>query len=281
MKHTNYEIRSASHPDDAKKYDTERIRKEYLVSNIFEKDKINLVYSDYDRFIVGGAFPVNNSLELETIDPLKASNFLDRREMGIINIGGEALVKANGTDYKIGHREAIYLGMGTKDVTFSSADKSNPAKLYINSAPAHKEFPVKQVTLADAVVAEMGSLESSNKRKINKLLVNGVVDTNQLQMGMTQFEAGSVWNTMPAHTHGRRMEAYFYFEVPDDQAICHFMGQPKETRHIWLQNEQAVISPNWSLHAGVGTAQYTFIWGMAGENLDYGDMDTIKPSDLR
>lgn len=281
MKNTVYEIRNATHPDDAKKYDTERIRKEYLISNIFFQNRISLVYTGYDRFIVGGAFPVNGTLVLETIDPLKAKNFLDCREMGIINIGGDALVKANGKEYKIGHCEAIYLGMGTADVSFSSTDKSKPAKLYINSAPAHKEYPVKKVTLKDAIVAEMGSLESSNRRKINKLIVHGVVETNQLQMGMTQFEPGSVWNTMPAHTHSRRMEAYFYFNVPENQAICHFMGQPQETRHIWLQNEQAVISPSWSLHAGAGTAQYTFIWGMAGENLDYGDMDVVQPYELK
>lgn len=281
MKNTEYEIRYASHPDDAKAYDTTRIRKEYLVQNIFKNDKISLVYSDYDRFIVGGAFPVSRTLELESIDPLKADYFLERREMGIINIGGNAIIMVAGSKYELGNKEAMYLGKGSDKVTFASADSKNPAKLYINSAPAHKEFPVKKVTLADAIVQEMGSLESSNQRKINKLLVNGVVETNQLQMGMTQFQPGSVWNTMPAHTHSRRMETYFYFEVPDGQAVCHFMGQPQETRHIWLHNEQAVISPSWSIHAGAGTAQYTFIWGMAGENLDYGDMDLVQPSDLK
>ena len=281
MKNTNFEIRYASHPNDAKHYDTQRIRDEFLVEKVFVKDKINLVYTDYDRFIVGGAFPVSGPIELESIDPLKASHFLERRELGLINIGGEAKISLDGEKLTIGHKEALYIGKGIKKVLFESAEKSNPAKLYLNSAPAHKEFPSKKVTLADADVVNLGDLSSSNERTINKLLVHGVVETNQLQMGMTTFKPGSVWNTMPCHTHGRRMEAYFYLEVPEYQAVCHFMGQPQETRHIWMQNEQAVISPTWSLHAGAGTAQYTFIWGMAGENLDYGDMDTVQPNELR
>lgn len=281
MGHINYEIRNASHPDDAKHYDTQRIRDEYLVQNLFLKDEISMVYSDYDRFIVGGAFPVSKELSLDAIDPLKAPYFLERRELGIINIGGEAKITLDGEVLMIGNKEALYVGMGTKKILFASTDKGNPAKLYFNSAPAHKEYPSKKVTLADADAVEMGELSSSNERTINKLLVHGVVETNQLQMGMTTFKPGSVWNTMPCHTHSRRMEAYFYFEVPENQAVCHFMGQPQETRHIWMQNEEAVISPTWSLHAGAGTAQYTFIWGMAGENLDYGDMDIVQPSELR
>ena len=281
MGHINYKIRNASHPDDAKHYDTQRIRDEYLVQNLFQTDEINMVYSDYDRFIVGGAYPVKKELSLDTIDPLKAPYFLERRELGIINVGGEAKITIDNEVLTVGHKEALYVGMGTKKVLFASSDKGNPAKLYFNSAPAHKEFPSKKVTLADADAVEMGELSSSNERTINKLLVHGVVETNQLQMGMTTFKPGSVWNTMPCHTHSRRMEAYFYFEVPENQAVCHFMGQPQETRHIWMQNEEAVISPTWSLHAGAGTSQYTFIWGMAGENLDYGDMDIVQPSELR
>lgn len=281
MGHINYDLRYASHPDDAKHYDTQRIRDEFLVQNLFQTDMINMTYTDYDRYIVGGAYPVNKELSLDTIDPLKAPYFLERRELGIINIGGEAKITLDTKVLTIGHREALYVGMGTKKVVFASADKKNPAKLYFNSAPAHKEFPSKKVTLADADAVELGELSSSNERTINKLLVHGVVQTNQLQMGMTTFKPGSVWNTMPCHTHGRRMEAYFYFEVPENQAVCHFMGQPQETRHIWMHNEEAVISPTWSLHAGAGTAQYTFIWGMAGENLDYGDMDVVQPSELR
>jgi 4-deoxy-L-threo-5-hexosulose-uronate ketol-isomerase len=276
-----YSIRYASHPIDARAYDTQRLRDEFLVRNLFEADSINLVYSDYDRLIVGGAYPVNKELTLETIDPLKAKHFLDRRELGIINIGGTAQIKADENVIELKHKEALYVGQGTKLVVFASADKKDPARLYFNSAPAHKAYPIKRVTLADAEKAEMGSAGSSNERTINKLLVNSVVQTCQLQMGMTEFKEGSVWNTMPAHTHSRRMEAYFYFEVPENQAVCHFMGDPKETRHIWVGNEEAVISPTWSIHAGVGTAKYAFIWGMGGENLDYGDMDVVLPSELR
>jgi 4-deoxy-L-threo-5-hexosulose-uronate ketol-isomerase len=276
-----YFIRYASHPLEVKKFDNQRLRDEFLVKDLFIDDQINLVYSDYDRFIVGGALPSAKSLKLETIDPLKSQYFLERREIGIINIGGKAIISVDGKKFEVDYKEAIYIGQGNKNVEFVSTDKSKPAKMYINSAPAHKAYPTKLVTLKDAIVQEMGSMETSNSRRINKLIVNGVVETCQLQMGMTDFQPGSVWNTMPAHTHSRRMEAYFYFEVPEKQAVCHFMGQPQETRHIWLQNEQAVISPSWSIHAGVGTAKYSFIWGMAGENLDYGDMDICQPADLR
>ena len=277
----NYRTRYAGHPVDVKTYDTQRLRDEFLVQDLFKPDKIELTYSYYDRFIVGGVMPVSKKLVLETIDPLKAEFFLERRELGIINVGGQAVITADGKTYQLNRKEALYVGKGTKEVVFASAAAADPAKLYINSAPAHKEYPLKKVTLADAIVQDMGSPESSNQRRINKLLVSGVVDTCQLQMGMTEFQAGSVWNTMSAHTHPRRMEAYFYFEVPADQAVCHFMGQPQETRHIWVHNEQAVISPNWSIHAGAGTAKYAFIWGMAGENLDYTDMDIATPDSLK
>ena len=280
MSHIQYNLRYASHPDDAKHYDTQRLRKEFLIQNLFEKNRINLVYTDYDRFIVGGAFPVTEELKLEPIDPLKAPQFLHRRELGIINIGGKAIVTADGNKYELEIKDALYLGQGSKDVTFASANRDKPAKLYINSAPAHKSYPSKKVSLRDAEAVELGALKTSNARKINKLLVNSIVESCQLQMGMTELKEGSVWNTMPPHTHGRRMEAYFYFEVPENQAVCHFMGQPDETRHIWLTNEQAVLSPPWSIHAAAGTSNYIFIWGMAGENLDYGDMDVRQPSEL-
>jgi len=273
--------RYAVHPKDFKKFDTDRIRKEFLVKEVFVKDEICLTYSLYDRYIVGGAHPVNKMLELESFDSLKADSFLARREMGIINVGGKGKIVADGETYELGYKEALYLGKETSNVVFESSDAKAPAKFYINSAPAHKKFPNKLVTLADAEVVELGALESSNARKINKLLVNSIVETCQLQMGMTELQAGSVWNTMPVHTHNRRMEAYFYFEVPDNQAICHFMGKPKETRHIWMQNEQAVLSPSWSLHSAAGTSNYIFVWGMAGENLDYGDMDVAQPTELR
>jgi 4-deoxy-L-threo-5-hexosulose-uronate ketol-isomerase len=281
MAHINYQIRYASHPSDAKAYDTKRLREEFLVQKMFEPDCINLVYSDYDRFIIGGVYPVMKELGLDAIDPLKAKHFLDRRELGIINIGGPAIVTVDGNKINLNNKEALYVGQGTKSVLFASADKITPAKLFINSAPAHKSYPTKKVTLTDAESVELGTAGSCNVRKINKLLVNSVVETCQLQMGLTEFKEGSVWNTMPPHTHSRRMEAYFYFEIPENQAVCHFMGDPKESRHIWVGNEEAVISPTWSIHAGVGTAKYAFIWGMGGENLDYGDMDVVQPSELR
>ena len=276
-----YSIRYATHPKDFVSYDTSRIREEFLVSNLFQKNEINLVYSLYDRYIVGGALPVNEKLKLETIDPIKADYFLHRREMGIINVGGTGKVTIDGKEHELKYQEALYIGMGDKNVVFESLDAQQPSHYYINSAPAHKAFPDKRVTLADAQSVDMGALESSNARTINKLIVNGVVETCQLQMGMTILKPGSVWNTMPPHVHSRRMEAYFYFEVPDNQAICHFMGQPDETRPLWMKNHEAVLSPSWSIHAAAGTSNYIFIWGMAGENLDYGDMDMASISDIR
>jgi 4-deoxy-L-threo-5-hexosulose-uronate ketol-isomerase len=278
---TIYEERFATHPEDAKSYDTARLRKEYLISNLMIENQISLTYSQYDRYIVGGAVPVNESLHLEPIDPLKAEYFCERREMGIINVGGNGKVTIDGEIYELGFKEALYIGRGSKSVVFSSVNTDSPARFYINSAPAHKEYPTRKVTLKDAEVVEMGTMVESNARTINKLLVNSVVQTCQLQMGMTELKPGSVWNTMPSHTHSRRMEAYFYFEVPQGQAICHFMGDPKETRHIWMQNEEAVLSPSWSIHSAAGTSNYSFIWGMAGENLNYGDMDIVRSDKLR
>jgi 4-deoxy-L-threo-5-hexosulose-uronate ketol-isomerase len=275
------ELRYAAHPEDVKYWDTARLRKEFLIENVFVNDEISLVYSMYDRFIVGGAMPVKQQLVLEPPDELKSEQFLDRREMGIINIGGDAVIHASGKMYKIGFKEALYIPKGSHDVTFKSVDPDKPAKLYINSAPAHRTYPSMKVTLADAEIVVMGTMESSNHRTVNKLLVNSVVETCQLQMGMTELKTGSVWNTMPVHTHNRRMEAYFYFEVAEKQSICHFMGEPDETRHIWMKNEQAVLSPSWSIHSAAGTSNYTFIWGMAGENLDYGDMDVRQPDTLK
>ncbi|MGM0619827.1 MAG: 5-dehydro-4-deoxy-D-glucuronate isomerase [Bacteroidota bacterium] len=278
---TIYEERYAYHPEDFKKYDTERIRKEFLMEKVMDPGNIRLVYSAIERFIVGGAVPVDKPLKLEPIDPLKAEFFCYRREVGVINIGGKGTVKVDGTAYDVNTKEAIYIGKGSKEVEFSSVSADIPARFYINSAPAHKEYPVKHITLADANVLHKGSLETSNERTINQLIINKVVDTCQLQMGMTELKPGSVWNTMPPHRHSRRNEVYFYFNLPEDQTICHFMGEPDNTRHIWMHNEQVVISPNWSLHSAAGTANYTFIWGMAGENLDYTDMDNIDPKDLR
>ena len=278
---TNYEIRYASHPEDAKSYDTARLRKEHLIEKNFSVDEVNMVYTLYDRLVVGGVMPVSETLVLEAIDPLKSEFFLSRREMGTFNVGGTGKVTVDGEVFELGFKDALYLGAGNRIVTFESVDFKNPAKFYFNSAPAHKTFPDKKVTKADAVVAEMGSLEGSNHRNINKMLVNQVLETCELQMGMTELSPGSVWNTMPAHTHSRRMEAYFYFEVPEGQAVCHFMGEPTETRHIWMKGDQAVISPEWSIHSAAATSNYTFIWGMAGENLDYSDQNFFKNTDLR
>lgn len=277
----HFEERFAYNPDDFKAYDTSRIRKEFLVEKVMEDDAVNMVYSHIERFIVGGAVPVTGPLTLEAVDALKAKFFCERRELGIINVGGTGSVVVDGREFILEFKDALYVGKGSKEVIFKSADAGKPAHFYFNSAPAHKEFPTKQVTLKEANKIHTGSLESSNERTINQLLINTVVETCQLQMGMTELRQGSVWNTMPAHTHSRRNEAYFYFNVPDGQAVCHFMGQPHETRHIWMANEQAVISPSWSIHSAAGTANYIFIWGMAGENLDYGDMDIVKPNELR
>ncbi|MEP1487635.1 MAG: 5-dehydro-4-deoxy-D-glucuronate isomerase [Algibacter sp.] len=276
-----YEVRYAASPREVKTMDTQQLRDEFLIEKLLEADKINLVYSHYDRFITGGVIPVSKAITLESIDPLKAENFLDRRELGIINIGGSGTVTVDGTEYKLDHKEALYVGQGNKNIVFASASSSEPAKFYLNSTPANKAFPVKKIGIDDVEVVQLGAPETANARTLRKYIVNSVVDVCQLQMGMTSMKTGSCWNTMPAHVHDRRMEVYFYLEVPEGQAVSHFMGQPQETRHIWMQNEQAVISPPWSIHSGSGTSNYTFIWGMAGENLDYGDMDVAKTTDLR
>ena len=279
---TNYEIRYASNPVDAKSYDTTRLRNDFLIEKVFAPNEVNMVYSMYDRMIVGGAMPVGEVLTLEAIDPLKAPHFLTRREIGIFNVGaGKGIVKVDGTAFELDYKEALYLGKGDREVTFESCDAEHPALFYFLSANAHTTYPDKKVTKADAVVAHMGSLEMSNERDINKMIVNQVLPTCQLQMGMTELATGSVWNTMPAHVHSRRMEAYFYFELPEDQSICHFMGEVNETRHIWMHNNQAVLSPEWSIHSAAATHNYTFIWGMGGENLDYGDQDFSLITDLK
>lgn len=276
-----FEERFASHPSDVKHYDTNQLREHFLIEKVMEADNINLVYSHYDRYIAGGAVPVNGVLELTTIDPLKAPFFCYRRELGIINVGGKGAVSVDGKVYSVDFKEALYIGKGSEKIIFSSDDATQPARFYLNSTPAHKECPTRHITLKDANVLQLGSQQTSNERQINQLLISKIVETCQLQMGMTELRLGSVWNTMPAHTHSRRMEVYFYFNVPEGQAVCHFMGQPQETRHIWMSNEQAVISPNWSIHAAAGTGNYIFIWGMAGENLDYADMDVVQPNQLR
>ena len=278
---TNYEIRYAAHPEDAKHYDTQRIRRDFLMERVFAENEVNMVYSMYDRMVVGGAMPAGEELPLEAIDPLRADFFTTRREVGIFNVGGPGTVRVGQEVFHLDYKEALYIGRGDREVVFASDDKTKPAKFYFNSTTAHKEYPCRKITKQDAVVAHMGSLEMSNERDINKMIVNQVLPTCQLQMGMTELATGSVWNTMPAHVHSRRMEAYFYFEVPEDQAVCHFMVEVEETRHIWMRGDQAVLSPEWSIHSAAATHNYTFIWGMGGENLDYGDQDFSKITDLK
>ena len=278
---TNYQVRYAAHPRDAKGYDTARLREDFLIEKVFAADEVNMVYSMYDRMVVGGAMPVDEGLKLEAIDPLKAEYFLSRRELGIFNVGGKGRVKVGEESFELDFKEALYLGAGDREVVFESVDSSAPAKFYFNSCVAHHTYPDRKVTKADAIVAHMGSLEGSNDRNINKMLVREVLPTCQLQMGMTELMTGSVWNTMPAHVHSRRMEAYFYFEVPEEHAVCHFMGEVNETRHIWMRGEQAVLSPEWSIHSAAATHNYTFIWGMGGENLDYSDQDLSLITDLK
>ena len=277
---TTFETRYASSPSAVKQYDTQELRDEFLIPDLMQSGKIKFVYTHYDRYMAGGAVPTSD-LKLKTIDPLKADFFLERRELGIINVGGDGSIVVEGETFKINHKDALYIGKGVKDVTLKSDDASNPAKFYMNSAPAHKSYPTKKTSLADANKIELGSLETANHRTVSQMIIGGVVKTCQLQMGMTALKTGSVWNTMPAHVHDRRMEIYFYLDIPENQAVCHFMGQPQETRHIWMHNHQAVISPPWSIHSGSGTSNYTFIWGMAGENLDYNDMDVANITDLR
>ncbi len=277
----NYELRYATNPTDSKSYDTERLRSEFLIDGLFVENETNMVYTLHDRMVVGGIVPVGKTLTLETIDPFKAAYFLERREIGIINIGGEGTVTVGKKKYDINYKEAIYIGKGNEKVTFSSKDASKPALFYFNSTPAHKTYPTKFIGLDDVVPVELGSMEESNHRVINKYIVNQTMETCQLQLGMTELKSGSVWNTMPTHIHDRRMEVYLYFELPESGAISHFMGTPQETRHIWMHNLDAVIAPEWSIHGAAGTSNYTFIWGMGGENLDYGDVDPVAVPDLK
>ena len=285
----NYTMQVACNPQDVKTYDTERLRSSFMMDKVMVADEINLTYSMYDRFIFGGAVPVQKELVLETIDPLKAQYFLERRELGVINIGGDGIVTVDGKEYELHFKDALYVGRGNQKVTFKSKDAANPAKFYINSATAHKEYKTQLITIdgrkgsLKANSFPAGKMEESNDRVINQLIVNNVLEEGpcQLQMGLTELKPGSVWNTMPAHTHSRRIEAYFYFNVPEGNMICHLMGEPKEERLVWLKNEQPLMSPEWSIHAAAGTSNYMFIWGMAGENLDYGDMDKIPYTEMR
>ncbi|MBR3307208.1 MAG: 5-dehydro-4-deoxy-D-glucuronate isomerase [Lachnospiraceae bacterium] len=285
------ELRTAASPRDVKYYDTARLRSEFLVEKVFHEDEIYLVYSHIDRIIFGSAMPVKQALKLTAGDELRAEYFLQRREMGVINIGGAGSITIDGKKYSVISRDGMYIGMGAKDIVFESDDPANPAKFYINSAPAHRTCPTVlikregtagegEVVIKEENKKHLGCMEDSNERTINKYILPGQVESCQLEMGMTCLEPGSVWNTMPCHTHDRRMEVYLYFDLPEDAFVMHYMGEPQETRHIVMRNEQAVISPSWSIHSGAGSRNYTFIWGMVGENQDFDDMDGVRNQDL-
>lgn len=284
------ELRTASSPRDVKNYTTERLREEFLIQGLFVPGEIKLVYSHIDRIITGAAVPTK-ALKLTAGDELRAEYFLQRREMGVINIGGGGRIVIDGKEYAVGYKDAMYIGMGAQDIVFDSVDAKDPARFYINSTPAHKAYPtvlIKPegtpengvVIVKDENKVELGSLEEANHRVICKYILPGQVESCQLVMGMTKLAPGSVWNTMPCHTHDRRMEVYLYFEMPEDAIVMHYMGEPQETRHIVMRNEQAVISPSWSIHSGSGSRAYTFIWGMVGENQDFDDMDGVRMQDL-
>jgi 4-deoxy-L-threo-5-hexosulose-uronate ketol-isomerase len=271
--------RFAIHPEDFKSYGTEKIREHFLIPKIFTDDELTLCYTHYDRLIIGGAKPLSKSILLSCPENLKAEFFLQRRELGIINVGNPGIVIVDGESYELNNREALYIAKDSRVVEFKSG-KNGGSLFYFNSAPAHTKHPTRKITLSECESTELGAIETANKRIVRKIMINSVVKTCQLQMGFTEIQTGSVWNTMPPHVHDRRMEAYFYFDIPANQRVCHFLGQPQDTRHIWIDNHQAVLSPPWSIHAGAGTSNYTFVWGMAGENLDYSDMDAVKISEL-
>jgi 4-deoxy-L-threo-5-hexosulose-uronate ketol-isomerase len=275
------EVRTACSPKDMKTYDTAHLREEFLIDGLFAPDAIKLVYSHVDRIIVGSAVPVTQALTLSSGVELHTEHFLDRRELGIINVGGEGTVTVDQTTYPLRNRDGLYVGMGASEVRFESANAAEPAKFYLNSAPAHRVCPTVLIKPENCARVELGSLEESNHRTICKYILPGQVESCQLVMGMTSLKPGSVWNTMPCHTHDRRMEVYLYFDLPENAVVFHYMGEPTETRHIVLRNQQAVISPSWSIHSASGTQAYTFIWGMVGENQAFDDMDAVAMKDLR
>lgn len=279
------EVRPGANPNDVKNYDTDRLRHDFLIQDVFVPGEIKTIYSQIDRIIVGSATPAGKALKLTAGDELRAAYFLERREMGVINIGGKGTMTLDGVKYDFDYKDGIYIGMGTREVIFESADAANPAKFYFNSAPAHKTYPTVFINPEKDILPEnkkeLGCLENANHRTIRKYILPGQVESCQLEMGMTALEPGSVWNTMPCHTHDRRMEVYLYFEVPENDVVFHYMGEPTQTRHIVMRNEEAVISPSWSIHSASATHAYTFIWGMVGENQDFDDMDDVDMKDLR
>lgn len=279
------DIRYSVNQRDFKRYTTEEVRGEFLIENLYKKDEVVAVYSHVDRMVTLGCMPVNETVSISKGIDVWANfgteYFLERREIGIFNIGGAGKIKADGEVFEMGYKDCLYITKGTKEVTFESNSPENPAKFYMVSAPAHTSYKTTFISIEKAAKKPLGSMETSNKRVINQFIHPDVLQTCQLSMGMTVLEPGSVWNTMPAHTHERRMEIYMYFEVPENQVVFHMMGEGQETRHIVMQNEQAVISPSWSIHSGAGTSNYTFIWAMGGENQAFDDMDNIATTDLR
>lgn len=277
------DTRQSIHSDHAKLLDTAGLRREFLVEQIFVSGEVTMTYSHIDRIVLGGIKPLSQPLLFDESlgKAFGVDYFLQRRELGLINIGGAARVEIDGISFEVGNEEALYVGMGARDVRFSSIDPTKPAKLYYNSAPAHASYPHRVIRREQTVKATLGSQQTGNLRTIHKFIVPDILPTCQLSMGMTRLAPGNLWNSMPCHTHERRMEVYFYFDIAPDAGVFHFMGQPQETRHLLIHNEQAVISPSWSIHSGVGTQAYTFIWGMIGENQVFDDMDHIAVSDLR
>ena len=279
------DIRYSANQRDVKRYTTEEIRGEFLIEDLYKKDEVVAVYSHVDRMVTLGCMPVEEAVSISKGIDVWANfgtdYFLERREIGIFNIGGAGKIKADGEVFEMGYKDCLYITKGTKEVTFESNSPDAPAKFYMVSAPAHTSYQTTFIPIEKAAKKPLGSMETSNKRVINQFIHPDVLKTCQLSMGMTVLEPGSVWNTMPAHTHERRMEVYMYFEVPENQVVFHMMGEGTETRHIVMQNEQAVISPSWSIHSGAGTSNYTFIWAMGGENQAFDDMDNIATTDLR
>ena len=274
-------IRYANHPQDSKKYTTKELREHYLVEEIFKANEISLTYSHVDRIIFGGVMPVDKVLKLEAGKEMGVSYFLERREMGVINVGGQGSIILDGVGYELKAQDGIYIGMGVKSIEFKSQDQENPAKFYINSVPAHKSYPTVKIDINEASPVRLGDNSTLNKRTIYQYVHQNVCESCQLLMGMTILEEGNAWNTMPCHTHERRMEVYFYFNMEEDTRVFHFMGEPEETRHLVVKNEEAIISPSWSIHSGVGTSNYTFIWGMCGEIQTFDDMDAVEMSRLK
>lgn len=275
------EVRNAANPTDVKNYTTDRLRKEFHIPKLFKKDEVKMVYSHIDRIITAGFMPVEQEMKLEAGKELAANYFLERREMGCINIGGKGVITVDGTEYVMNSRDGIYIGKGNKEISFKSENPEAPAKFYVSSCPAHCTYPTRHIDITKAKKVPCGSVEECNKRVINQYIHPEVMQSCQLAMGLTQLEVGSNWNTMPCHTHDRRMEVYLYLDMNENDVVFHMMGEPQETRHVIMHNEEAVISPSWSIHSGVGTRNYSFIWAMCGENQEFTDMDFIETKDLR